>query len=276
MNNIEEIKAKYSEPHRFYHTWDHIEYMFQIAKENGVEVTEESPLWYGILYHDIVYDPKANKGENENNSWYYFWFKLNEIYNLNQIYPEDHIYFHREYVEELILITRTHDIDFFEGNIFTADYVALKNMVDLDLASLGKPWEEYLIDRANIRKEYSHLSDKEFDAGRLEWIESMLCRKTIYYTDWGKKLEDQARKNLEFDKINIIGNQAFDRYEGQISDEIPGLEISHIQVIDSDYYTISEMFHSTPTNLLKLTRIGKQNIFVRIWKKIINWFKAWY
>ena len=52
--NLEEIKERYSEPHRYYHTWDHIEYMFRIARDNGVLINPDSPLWFAIVYHDII------------------------------------------------------------------------------------------------------------------------------------------------------------------------------------------------------------------------------
>jgi predicted metal-dependent HD superfamily phosphohydrolase len=50
--NLEEIKVRYSEPHRFYHTWNHIEYMFRIARENGLsdEIDQKGLLWYAIVY----------------------------------------------------------------------------------------------------------------------------------------------------------------------------------------------------------------------------------
>lgn len=60
----------YSEPHRFYHTWDHIDKFIKKIKNFGIKFTkeEEDVLILSAVFHDVVYDPKASAGENEANS----------------------------------------------------------------------------------------------------------------------------------------------------------------------------------------------------------------
>jgi len=187
--NLEEIKARYSEAHRYYHTWDHIEYMFCVARENGVEIKEKTALWYAIVYHDIIYDPKANDNEEESG------YLLIDTY-VKEGDPLIGIKFLTfNVVRQYILATKHKDTNI-------EDYEdTLKILLDLDLAILGDTWEVYQDYVSKIRKEYSHLSDEEFNAGRKDWLSNMLARESIYYTDWGKKRELQARENLKIEFV---------------------------------------------------------------------------
>lgn len=204
--NLEQIKERYSEPHRHYHTWKHIEYMFKTAEENGVEVKEGSPLWYAIVYHDIVYDPKANNNEEKSASAYrdYFWKSFKK--------EKDKIGFGafvtpnftlESLTQRLIILTKTHTIDrdmWFDDQLQFA-----KIIIDLDLAILGDTWEVYEEYASNVRKEYAHATDEEWRHGRSKWLTDMCGRESIYYTDWGKKREDQAKENLRKEYVRLVG-----------------------------------------------------------------------
>ncbi len=56
------IIRNYDEPHRFYHNWTHIEYMLEMAKSVN-QLTDA--LLLAIVFHDIVYDPKATDNEEK-------------------------------------------------------------------------------------------------------------------------------------------------------------------------------------------------------------------
>lgn len=60
----------YSEPHRFYHTWDHIDDFIKRIKNFGIKFTkeEEDVLILAAVFHDVVYDPRASTGKNEADS----------------------------------------------------------------------------------------------------------------------------------------------------------------------------------------------------------------
>ena len=58
---IDDIFNRLNEPHRYYHNWNHIEYMFKIARKLGIELTDELVL--AIIFHDIIYDPLAKDNE---------------------------------------------------------------------------------------------------------------------------------------------------------------------------------------------------------------------
>lgn len=204
--NIESILTHYDEPHRHYHNRKHIEYMFRIARENGLshEIDQQGLLWYAIVYHDIVYDP--TKKDNELKSSYLFQKEFFE--NFNELQKENiHKLMTPNYnfsnlVHSLILLTKYHTID--NGMWFDDHLQIAETLIDLDLAILGDTWEVYQEYASNVRKEYAHVTDEEWVEGRLDWIRSMLSRKSIYYTDWGKKREDQAKENLSKELFTLI------------------------------------------------------------------------
>jgi len=56
----EVIDKAYSEPHRFYHNWNHIIYMYKLATLYNLC---SNVMCEAIVYHDIVYDPKKDDNE---------------------------------------------------------------------------------------------------------------------------------------------------------------------------------------------------------------------
>jgi pantetheine-phosphate adenylyltransferase len=66
--NVVKFTEAYSQPHRYYHTWKHIEDMImdlvdspQATKDNFVD----GKLIIAAVYHDFVYDPKAKDNEQK-------------------------------------------------------------------------------------------------------------------------------------------------------------------------------------------------------------------
>jgi predicted metal-dependent HD superfamily phosphohydrolase len=192
--NLDEIKSRYSEPHRFYHTWNHIEYMFRIAEENGVDAKEGTSLWYAIMFHDIVYDPKAN--DNEEQSCHFFTENLDHT---NSNFAKNLLLC--LHVPDLIRCTKNH----IPIHSIPPKSVSQASLIDLDLAILGDTPEVYQEYVSNVRKEYAHASDQEWKQGRIEWILSMLARESIYYTEWGKKRNQQAKDNLTHEFSILMG-----------------------------------------------------------------------
>ncbi|MEL6928386.1 MAG: hypothetical protein AAFO95_07115, partial [Cyanobacteria bacterium J06600_6] len=92
-------------------------------------------------------------------------------------------------VEQIIISTQKHQplIDGVDNRLF----------LDLDLAILGESGDRYWQYAQAIRKEYSWLSDRDYQQGRKRVLTSFLSRKNIYYTGYfARKLEQQARTNL--------------------------------------------------------------------------------
>jgi predicted metal-dependent HD superfamily phosphohydrolase len=64
--------------------------------------------------------------------------------------------------------------------------------------SLAVGWEAFERNTAAIRREYAHVPDEDFAAGRRGFFEGMLQRDRLFYSEWGKQtLEAPARANLQ-------------------------------------------------------------------------------
>lgn len=75
-----------------------------------------------------------------------------------------------------------------------ANVIALSDAV---LAVLKSPAERYADYVSDVRREYPHLSDDEFDAGRAIVVEGLLARERIFHSEHGVEAwESAARANL--------------------------------------------------------------------------------
>ena len=177
----EYLQARYSEPHRHYHTWAHIENMLEMYEEIKDRLTMKWAVQVAILYHDVIYDPTITSNESQSAALAFETFEKMYFFSTCEV------------IEDLILCTKTHQL--FDGtNGYEDDY---KYFLDMDLASLGVSEEQFDLNGGNIRKEYSHLSDEEYEAGRLAFFNSFLERDRIYHTDYFyDKFEVKARDNL--------------------------------------------------------------------------------
>jgi predicted metal-dependent HD superfamily phosphohydrolase len=130
-----------------------------------------------VWFHDVIYEIAGV--ENELKSAAYFHNQSDKVMT-----PE-----FRQKVYNMILNT-IHDKYVPEGD---ACYV-----VDVDLSSLGMSWDCFKKDSDAIRKENFHLSDEEFVANQCSFLQALLDRPKIFFTDfYGKLYESPARANIQ-------------------------------------------------------------------------------
>ena len=174
---------KYSEPGRHYHDARHVlaclksldSYPGKIGNANAIELA--------IWFHDSIYDPKAS--DNEARSAEHFRKEFQPFAS------------GIEKVETLILATRHTD-----SSPESADAALI---TDIDLGILGAPAARYRMYAEDIRREYQHVEEETYRAGRSQVLKSFLARKTIYNTrHFRKLLETQARENIltELEDLN--------------------------------------------------------------------------
>ncbi|MFH1046927.1 MAG: hypothetical protein V1738_01370 [Patescibacteria group bacterium] len=171
------LKARYREPWRHYHVWDHILHMLNEFGPLRRMANSESNVEWAIMFHDGIYEPTA-----KNNVPRSAELALAEL--------EPHIGRSASLeVARLIGLTEDHnptpnDID---GQI----------ICDCDLSSLGIPWEKFLENSNDIRREYSHVDEQTFRQGRRDFLKSLLRRDRIFATDHTyKRYERPARENI--------------------------------------------------------------------------------
>jgi predicted metal-dependent HD superfamily phosphohydrolase len=93
-------------------------------------------------------------------------------------------------VVRLVGVTGTHDP--------AEDDAAGHVLFDADLAILAAGPERYREYVAGVRREYSHLSDEAFRAGRAAILRALRGRRRLFHTDFALRTwEEPARANLD-------------------------------------------------------------------------------
>jgi len=166
-----ELTRRYAEPHRHYHTIEHIADM--LHRGRALSLTDDQVL--AIWFHDAVYDVGSTTNEADS-------ARL-AVERLTACgYPEAGI----RAVERMVLDTKAHEPT-TEGSAI---------VIDLDLRSLASPPDQFVANRENLRREASWLSDEEFEAASRGFAAGVLARERIFSTEWGAAFEAAARRNL--------------------------------------------------------------------------------
>ncbi len=173
------LVLKYTQPHRHYHTLEHIGEMLKITGKLGRGLPHPIELNLAVWYHDVVYDPRGKTNEEDSAT------VAKEQLALLGLEPHQ-----LAIVRELILTTK-HDAA-NESKLAEADV-----LLDADLAILGSSEARYLRYAADIRKEYEWVPDAEYRSGRRAVLEGFLNRPAIYRTAWLlAEGEKRARANI--------------------------------------------------------------------------------
>ncbi|MGK7929569.1 MAG: N-methyl-D-aspartate receptor NMDAR2C subunit [Spirulina sp.] len=165
----------YREPHRHYHTLQHIEDCLRWCDRIPVKSpVVEAALWF----HDIIYHPQASDNERKSAD---YADRILASAGVEKTY--------RSRIADCILATR-HDVS-------PTDPLAA-TVVSIDLAILGSGLERYREYTRAIRLEYHWLSDRQFNAGRIQVLRSLLQRPKIFLIEpLFSQLEELARINIQ-------------------------------------------------------------------------------
>lgn len=145
------IISHYSEPHRHYHTMEHIGLML-----NHLDLTEfKKEKIYAAFMHDVIYDVRRADNEYQSaklaESWAY-------MTNLN----DDEIML----AIKMILAT--------DGHAYNDDSKAIDDFIQADLSIFNEPFSIYTWYVDAIRKEYAHISKFDYCQGRTRILEKFL------------------------------------------------------------------------------------------------------
>lgn len=204
--SMQTLVALYSAPKRFYHNLDHINFglgRFEWAKQQAEFMSLSVEDWNRIetawWWHDAIYNAHAqqeNSGYSERES-VYLMRELASTYRYHNLQAHQLVEFDTEIDVAEMLIRGTAKHVFTQKGISQSH----KLMRDIDLASLGLPWDHYLYNTESVCQEYE-MSDSDAErlriaAGNVGFIKRLLGRQRIYYTDaFHDKYEKQARSNL--------------------------------------------------------------------------------
>lgn len=172
----ENLISYYNSPQRYYHNLDHIHQMLLLSDQYDLKITNKKTFNISIFYHDVIYD--VSRSDNELKSWELSKHLLSGLIPSNEL----------NLIKTYILATKNHK---FNSNS------NINLLLDFDLFTLGKSWNEYLEYTKQIRKEYAIYTDQLYIPGRINVLRHFLCSKYIYKTkDFQDKYENQARNNL--------------------------------------------------------------------------------
>lgn len=181
------LLSGWSQPHRRYHTLEHLAEVLAALDElaDAGALPPGDALLARVIawYHDLAYDPAARPGSNEHRS---------------ATLARDHL--HRlgvddafvEAVEGGVLMTVSHDVGFAERHLW-----ALEAFHDADLWILSAPPERYETYRQQVREEYAQVPEHTFRQVRAALMQGFLDRDPLYLTDHAhQRWTERARSNL--------------------------------------------------------------------------------
>jgi predicted metal-dependent HD superfamily phosphohydrolase len=180
------LVARYAEPHRRYHTVEHLGEVLAAVDRSSPDdpFAVELAAWY----HDAIYDPTDPAGASEARSAELAGVELARIGVVPTVVAE---------VQRLVLLTAGHLVGDDDRN-----GVAL---ADADLGILGADPRRYWRYVADVRSEYRHVPDEAWGAGRSAVLRTFLDRDRIYRTDDDahRALEAAARTNLADELLSL-------------------------------------------------------------------------
>ncbi|GLY84662.1 HD domain-containing protein [Actinoallomurus iriomotensis] len=174
-----ELLRRYAEPHRRYHTTEHLAEVLDHVDELAGEAADADTVRLAAWFHDAVYDPM--RGDNEERS-----AVLAERMLADTDLPAATV----AEVARLVRLTATHDPaeDDRDGAV----------LCDADLAVLAAPPDRYAAYAAAVREEYAAVPDEAFRAGRAEILRALLALPALYRTAPARERWDAAaRHNVE-------------------------------------------------------------------------------
>ena len=177
---LDELVGAYAEPHRAYHTLDHIAALLQLLDVHGGTRPTGMRCELAILFHDVVYDPGTDRqrgGERAPCARAPGDTRISEATIAK--------------VERYILATQ------HGTSRDAAADTDLALLLDLDLSVLAAAPDAYRAYAQAIRREYALYPDEVYRPGRRRVLEGFLARERIYLTDRLRALwEARARANL--------------------------------------------------------------------------------
>jgi predicted metal-dependent HD superfamily phosphohydrolase len=172
----EALIRAWDEPQRVYHDQSHLIWLLDEADRRAALIRDEEHLGYAIWFHDAVRTGPDNETLSAD------WARTSLAHE-----PEL-----AARVARVIEMTKNHAEGDADGD------AAL--FLDMDIAILGAPWETYCAYAAGIRREYPHIVDPAFAAGRGAFLAKQLEHARAFRTElYESELAETARANMAWE-----------------------------------------------------------------------------
>ncbi|MEU4292903.1 PQQ-binding-like beta-propeller repeat protein [Kribbella sp. NPDC026596] len=175
----EDLLARYAEQHRHYHDQRHLTEVLRTVDELAEAADDPDTVRLAAWFHDAIYDPQADPGENEEVSAQLAELEL-AAYGVEAEQVEE--------VGRLVRLTAKHDCEPDDRNGAV--------LCDADLRILSLDPERYDEYSAGIRQEYGHIADREFARGRMSFLQTLAETRLFATTRGHDEWEEAARENI--------------------------------------------------------------------------------
>jgi predicted metal-dependent HD superfamily phosphohydrolase len=175
----DELRAAYADPSRGYHDIRHLTEVLDRLDELAAHgaTFDATPVLLAAWFHDAVYDGERD-AEERSAAW--------AEDALATAAPPAVV----AEVARLVRLTETHQPEDADANGCA--------LSDADLGILAAPRDRYDEYVAAVRREYAHLEDEVFDAGRADVLRGLAAKPHLFHTAYAReKWEAAARANLD-------------------------------------------------------------------------------
>jgi predicted metal-dependent HD superfamily phosphohydrolase len=173
----EDLIARYTEPHRHYHTARHLEECFAELANVRAEAERPAEVELALWFHDAIYEPKRHDNEERSAEWAR---RVAVDAGLDASVADR--------VAALVMATRHNALP---------DGADARVLVDVDLAILGAAEERFDEYERGVRQEYAWVPAIVFRRERRKLLERILARPRIFQTrHLSETREQRARDNL--------------------------------------------------------------------------------
>jgi predicted metal-dependent HD superfamily phosphohydrolase len=177
-----DLLARWSEPHRRYHTLEHLALMLDVIDRNSEAADDPDAVRLAAWFHDAVYEPFAP--DNEARSAALALAVLPDLGVAADRVAE---------VARLVRLTAGHQVADGDRN------GAL--LADADLAILASPPADYARYAAAVRDEYAAVAEDAFRSGRAQILGAFLASPDLFRAvparaEWTARAHDNLRAEI--------------------------------------------------------------------------------
>jgi predicted metal-dependent HD superfamily phosphohydrolase len=185
----DDVRGRYSEPHRHYHTHQHLAECFE--KVQAIISLAEHPaeVHLGLWFHDVIYDTQRQDNEERSAVW-----ARNAA---------------REFGVSAESAQRIYDLVMFTRHAAEPAGIDARVLVDADLSILGAHPVRFQEYEAQVRSEYGWVPDAIFRSNRARLLKAFLDKSHLFCTaHFRERYEAQARRNLQRSLARLEGLDA--------------------------------------------------------------------
>jgi predicted metal-dependent HD superfamily phosphohydrolase len=176
---VEKLLKAYNEPHRAYHTQQHLEELSQILLRHSSGLKDKTAVYLAALAHDVVYDTTRSDNEERSADW-----ARNEFGKLGVCQVTI------DRVAELVMVTKTH-------RAAPGDNDA-EVLLNSDLAILGASPSRYQEYATQVAQEFKHVPD--YRGRRMQFLKSHIPtadRPLFTLPAFKAAYEEAAKRNMQ-------------------------------------------------------------------------------